>query len=389
MLAGKCYNVPMSFTPAKPFFFGETLSSLTERLTAAGFPAFRAKQVLEWVYKRFTLDPAAMGNLGAPLKLWLAENFCFTPATRVLAKGDPDTTQKLLLRMEDGALIETVLIQAPDFDDPSEKLRRTVCLSTQVGCACGCKFCASGIDGWKRDLLAGEIVAELFEIIRLEPARLTDTGLGLPFDNIVVMGMGEPLLNFENLTRALEIINAPWGLKFGARRITVSTSGIVPRILELAERPAQFRLAISLHGSTDEVRSQIMPINRRYGIAELMQAARAYNKRHNRMLTFEYILIDSLNDTFEQAQALIRLCRGEKGEAPLRAHINCIPYNRVEGLPWRRPSILRQQAFVKQLRLAGLSVTVRHEKGKRIEAACGQLRLKEERKAARGRASSA
>jgi 23S rRNA (adenine2503-C2)-methyltransferase len=229
--------------------------------------------------------------------------------------------------------------------------------------------------------------------------------VGLPFDNIVVMGMGEPLANFENLMRALGNLNAPWGFNFGARRITVSTSGVVPKILELAELPVQFRLAISLHGATNDVRDQIMPVNKKHPLEELIPAARTYNEKHNRMLTFEYILIDGLNDTFEQAEALIKLCNGElyvegsQGAAPfnkplplregvggwgeavgkLKVHINCIPYNKVEGLAWRRPSILRQQAFAKKLKDAGISVTIRHEKGNRIDAACGQLRLKEEK----------
>jgi 23S rRNA (adenine2503-C2)-methyltransferase len=196
----------------------------------------------------------------------------------------------------------------------------------------------------------------------------------LPFDNIVVMGMGEPLANFENLMRALSIVNSPWGLNFGARRITVSTSGLVPKIRELAELPVQFRLAISLHGATNEVREKIMPVNKKYPLEELIPAARYYNEKHNRMLTFEYILIDNLNDTYEQADALAKICQG------MKAHVNCIPYNKVEGLPLKRPWIMRQQAFAKKLRDAGVSVTILHEKGNRIDAACGQLRLKEEKK---------
>lgn len=398
----------MKFTPAKPFLLGETLESLGARLSEMREKDFRAKQILEWVYKKFELSPEAMTNLSPKLRGWLKETFNMTPCERVLVKGDPDATQKLLLKQEDGSLIETVLIRAPIFNEENEQFspecspRKTVCISTQVGCAYGCKFCASGLAGWRRDLTAGEIIAELFEIIKLgdgqnewtPPVRKTRGPLGvtsldippparkskvmkegLPFDNIVVMGMGEPLANFDNLMRALTIINAPWGFNFGARRITVSTSGVVPRIRQLAEMPVQFRLAISLHGATNEVRNQIMPVNKKYPLEELMGAVREYNTKHNRMITFEYILIEELNDTYEQAEALIKICEG------LKVHINCIPYNRVEGLPWRRPSTMRQQVFVKKLKDAGMSVTIRHEKGNRIEAACGQLRLKEEQKA--------
>ena len=386
----------MKFTPPKPYLLGETLETLQEKLTAAGHPAFRAKQVMEWLYKKLETDPEKWTNVPTEVKTWVRENFSIVPTSRVLVKGDPDTTQKLLLKLEDGSLIETVLIKAPTFGDEftgekdlEVKGRKTVCISTQVGCAYGCKFCASGIAGWKRDLHAGEIVSQIFEIIKFskeqnkkelspqqEKERLASGSSAVThFDNIVVMGMGEPLANFENLMRALGNLNAAWGFKFGARRITVSTSGVVPRIKELAELPVQFRLAISLHGATNEVRSQIMPVNKKYPLEELLPAARHYNEKHRRMITFEYILIDELNDTFEQAEALVKICEG------MKVHINCIPYNKVEGLPWKRPSILRQQAFVKRLKDGGLSVTIRHEKGHKIEAACGQLRLQAEREA--------
>jgi 23S rRNA (adenine2503-C2)-methyltransferase len=379
----------MKFTPSKPYLLGETLETLTERLKTGGHPAFRAKQIMEWLYKKFVTNPDEMTNLSTELKSWLKETFSILPTQRILIKGDPDTTQKLLLKLEDGSLIETVLIKAPDFNDPEDKFRKTVCISTQVGCAMGCKFCASGLAGWKRDLYAGEIVSQLFEIIKLckeegsVSGNTDEDSITQYFDNIVVMGMGEPLHNFDNTFRALSNLNAAWGFKFGARRVTVSTSGLVPRIRELADLPVQFRLAISLHGATNDVRTQIMPVNKRYPLEELIPAARYYNEKHNRMLTFEYILIDELNDTYEQAEALIKICKGEsEGVKPMKVHINCIPYNKVEGLKWKRPSILRQQAFVKKLKDAGLSVTIRHEKGHKIEAACGQLRLQEEKKRA-------
>jgi 23S rRNA (adenine2503-C2)-methyltransferase len=185
--------------------------------------------------------------------------------------------------------------------------------------------------------------------------------------------MGEPLQNYENLLRALTILNAEWGLGFGARRITLSTSGLVPKILQLAEEPVSFRLAISLHGATNEVREQIMPVNKRWPLEELLPAVRTFSERHGRMVTLEFILIEGVNDMPDQA-AKLRDIAGD-----LHAHVNLIPYNTVEGLPWKRPSLTRQQAFLAVLQERGVSVTLRREKGNDIDAACGQLRLKTER----------
>ena len=186
------------------------------------------------------------------------------------------------------------------------------------------------------------------------------------------MGMGEPLANYDALIRALTIVNAEWGLGVGARRITISTSGIVPKILKLAEEPLGFRVAISLHGATDEVRAQIMPVNKAYPLAKLLPAVKAFTEKHGRMITLEFILIDEVNDSLDQARRLRAIARD------LHAHVNLIPYNAVPGLPWRRPSITRQNVFADVLRAAGLSVTLRREKGHDIAAACGQLRLKTE-----------
>jgi 23S rRNA (adenine2503-C2)-methyltransferase len=220
----------------------------------------------------------------------------------------------------------------------------------------------------------GEIVAQLLQVCYAEDERTQRARAELAsFDNIVVMGMGEPLANYDALIRALTIVNAEWGLGFGARRITVSTSGIVPKILKLAEEPIGFRLAISLHGATDEVRTQIMPVNKAYPLAKLLPAVRAFSERHGRMVTLEFILIDGINDSLDQAARLRDIARD------LHAHVNLIPYNTVEGLPWRRPSANRQERFADVLRAAGLSVTLRREKGHEIAAACGQLRLKTER----------
>jgi 23S rRNA (adenine2503-C2)-methyltransferase len=186
------------------------------------------------------------------------------------------------------------------------------------------------------------------------------------------MGMGEPLANYDTLVRTIKILNADWGLNFGARRITVSTSGLAPQIEKLADEGLAVRLAISLHGATNEVRDQIMPVNKRYPLEKLLPAVKAFQQQHGRMLTLEFILIEDVNDSLDQARELAKIARD------LHAHVNCIPYNTVEGLPWKRPSIRRQDAFVEVLKKARVSVTIRREKGHDINAACGQLRLKTE-----------
>lgn len=359
--------------PARPLLFGETLDSLTERLAARGEPAFRAKQILDWIYKKRIFDPAAMTNLSSPLRAWLVETFDLEPAKFVLTKTSSDVTDKLLLELHDKALIETVVIRAPMEGVGADRSRKTICISTQVGCAYGCRFCASGLAGWKRDLEAGEIVAQLLHVCKQEDARTPRAHAELAsFDNIVVMGMGEPLANYDNLLRALTIINADWGLRFGARRVTISTSGLAPQIIQLADEPLGFRLAISLHGATDDVRSQIMPVNRKYPLAELIPAVRQFSEKHGRMVTLEFILIAGVNDDPEQAHALAKIAN------ELHAHVNLIPYNTVEGLPWKRPSLESQDIFADIVRRAGVSATLRREKGHDIAAACGQLRLQTE-----------
>jgi 23S rRNA (adenine2503-C2)-methyltransferase len=370
----------MAFKPEKPSIHGETPDTLGERLVAAGHPRYRAGQVFEWLYPRRAETAETMTNLPAGLRAWLAEQYDFESTALVQRKASSDVTQKILQRLRDGSLIETVIIRAPMEGVGQEKSRRTICISTQVGCAYGCKFCASGLEGWKRDLSIGEIVSQLVQVCRIEdkadPARAAD-GLA-SFDNIVVMGMGEPLANYDNLLAALRIVNAQWGFGFGARRVTISTSGVVPKILKLAEEPLGFRLAISLHGATNEVRNQIMPVNKKFPLEELIPAAKAFARKHGRMLTLEFILIEDINDSLEQAKKLAVIAR------ELHAHVNLIPYNKVEGLPWVRPSLTRQDRFVKELRALGVTATLRREKGHDIDAACGQLRLQTEKAAAGG-----
>jgi 23S rRNA (adenine2503-C2)-methyltransferase len=365
---------PMKFTPAKPPLTGETLDSLTEKLRERGEPAFRAKQILDWVYKKRARSWDDMTNLSKPLRAWLDETFELMPVSLVLGKQSTDVTDKLLLGLGDRSLIETVIIRAPQDGVGIEHSRKTICISTQVGCAMACAFCASGLAGFKRDLNAGEIVAQLLQVCYREDARTPRARQELAsFDNIVVMGMGEPLANYDALMRALTILNAEWGLGFGARRITISTSGLVPKILKLADEPMGFRLAISLHGATDEVREKIMPVNKAYPLSKLIPAISAFSEKHGRMVTLEFILIEDVNDSIDQAGELRDIARD------LHAHVNLIPYNTVEGLPWKRPSVKRQEDFADVLRAARVPVTLRREKGHDIDAACGQLRLKTEK----------
>jgi 23S rRNA (adenine2503-C2)-methyltransferase len=272
------------------------------------------------------------------------------------------------------------------YGDASD--RHTLCISTQVGCAYGCKFCASGLDGWKRNLGVHEIVEQILAVERGKEARGArheaqgqETSSPKPdasrlVDNLVVMGMGEPLANYDNLIKALKILNAPWGGGIGARKITISTSGLAPQIRKLAAEPMQFRLAISLHGATDAVRNRLMPVNKKYPLAELTAACEDYQKLKGRMITLEYILIAGINDSLEQIRPLAALAR------KLFAKVNLIPYNPVEDLPWQRPSEEVCEGFLAALEKQKVTATLRREKGGDIDAACGQLRLKTERELA-------
>ena len=342
------------------------LSELQEQLRNLGEPSYRAGQILDWLYKKRVDTIDKMTNLPRSLRSRLAEKLPLGKIEIVRVLGARDTTRKFLFRLIDENLIESVLIPASPALYGGRADRRTICVSTQVGCAYGCKFCASGLEGFSRNLGANEIVDQLIAVER---------ATGEKIDNIVFMGMGEPLANLENVLRAIRIINAEWGVGIGARHITISTSGLAPQILKLAEEPLQIRLAISLHGATDEVRNRIMPINRRYDIETLLSACDYYNAHKKQRLTFEYILIADVNDSDEQARLLSRHARR------LSAKVNLIPYNNVSGLTWARPSEKRQEKFLSILRAQGNPATLRREKGHDIDAACGQLRLQTEREA--------
>jgi 23S rRNA (adenine2503-C2)-methyltransferase len=336
------------------------LHELEESVRALGEPVYHATQIAGWLYKKRAASFDEMTDLPRKLRLQLAEQFSFGKIDVVRVLGAQDTTRKFLFRLSDEALIESVLIPASPALYGMRSDRRTVCVSTQVGCAYGCKFCASGLEGFSRNLRPNEIIDQILAIER---------EAGDKIDNIVFMGMGEPLANFDNVMRAIRIINARRGLSIGARHITVSTSGLAPQIRKLAEESLQIRLAVSLHGASDQVRNQIMPINRRYNIETLLSACDYYASRKKQHLTFEYILIEGVNDSDEQARFLARHARRVK------AKVNLIPYNTVHGLPWARPSQDRQEKFLSILRAHEIATTLRREKGHDIDAACGQLRL--------------
>jgi 23S rRNA (adenine2503-C2)-methyltransferase len=388
---------------------------LEAQFRAWGQPAYRVAQLLEWLYTHRAASWEAMTNLPKSLRDELRKHYSLTALKLVRKQGARDTTQKFLWRLTDQALIESVLIPANPALYGEASDRHTLCVSTQVGCAYGCKFCASGLEGWKRNLHAEEIVGQVLAVERwdgdeakaqspkskvqsqepeagsaLEPglqdhaSRITDHASPNPqpstlnpqprlVSNLVIMGMGEPLANYDNLLKALKILNAPWGGGIGARKITVSTSGLAPQIRKLAEEPMQFRLAISLHGATDATRDRIMPVNRKYPLRELTAACEYYQQKRGRMITFEYVLIAGVNDGLDQIKPLAALARR------LKAKVNLIPYNRVEGLSWERPTEEAQEAFLKALEKQKVTATLRREKGGDIDAACGQLRLKTER----------
>src|SRR5579872_6589165 len=322
----------MTITPintnTKTDLLALTLPQLRDWIVEHGEAAFRAKQLYNWLYQRLCTDFAQMSNLPQSLRAKLAQEASIGPMiVRSELHSKDDRTRKILLELADGKLIESVLMLYPPYGENSA--RATVCVSTQAGCAFGCTFCATGQMGFDRHLSAGEIVAQvLFFARELRSAPWTATGLpnSTPIDritNIVLMGMGEPLHNYNNTLRALRILNSPDGFNLGARHMTVSTVGLVPAIRKLSQEQLQVNLAISLHAPTDELRARTMPVNRKYPIEELIAACQDYITATRRQVTFEYVLLSGVNDTPDYAHKLGELL------APLKqfAHVNCIPVN--------------------------------------------------------------
>src|SRR5438045_3867292 len=372
-----------------------TLPELQQWLTERGEPAFRARQIYSWLYSHLVTDFAAMTNLPQALRTRLAEEACSGPMiVRSELHSKDDRTRKILLELDDGKLIESVLMLYPPIGEsrarssqhvsstgnvvaPLAGARATVCVSTQAGCAFGCTFCATGQMGFDRHLSAGEIVAQvLFFARELRADPWTAAGLpgSAPIDhvtNIVLMGMGEPLHNYENVLQALRILNSTDGFNLGARHMTVSTVGLVPAIRKLSKEPLQVNLAISLHAPTDELRGQTMPVNRKYPLKELLAACQDYIATTKRQVTFEYVLLSGVNDTAEYAHQLGELL------APLKqyAHVNCIPVNATSA-SYKAPGPEAIRDFRDILFEHGVSNSVRAERGADIAAACGQLRTR-------------
>lgn len=339
-------------------------AALVELLGTMGHKPFRATQVMEWIWKHRVIEYAAMTNVPPALREALAARFTLRPLQVVeVAESSTGATRKFLSRLQDGHLVESVIIPAAIGRGGAYSSRITLCVSSQVGCKFGCKFCASGMLGFTRNLTASEIVAQILAAEEIVGERV---------DNLVFMGMGEPLDNIDNLLRALSVILDRQALNIGARHITISTSGNVPGLRRLAAFGKPLRLAVSLHGADDEVRARVMPVNRKWPLGELLPALKQWSCTGKHMITLEYILIRDVNAMLPEAHKLAAIARD------LNAKVNLIPYNTVEGLPWVRPSEEECRAFCRVLVRDRIPVTMRYEKGHDINAACGQLRLRRE-----------
>ena len=314
-------------------------------------PKFRAAQIFDWLYKKRVSSIEEMSNLPKDLKASLSENFDFTTLSERKKQVASDGTTKFLFELADGNLIETVIMR--------HNYGCSVCVTTQVGCRIGCKFCASTLSGLKRNLEAGEIVEQLLAIER---------DLGIRISNIVFMGIGEPLDNYDNVMESIKILNNPKGLGIGARHISISTSGLVPKIYELADRQMQCTLSVSLHSSNNKTRSEMMPINNAYPIEELMKACKYYIEKTNKRISFEYALAKDNNDNLDDAKKLVQLLKG------MLAHVNLIPINKIEDGKYTKSTNENIIRFRDYLNDHGIVATIRRELGSDISAACGQLR---------------
>lgn len=338
--------------------FGLPLLELQAALKPYNVPGFRAKQIAQWLYQKGVVDFGAMTNLSKDLRAQLAQNFIIArPEIKARLDSQDERTTKFLLEYADGTAIETVLMRQP--------YGNSICVSTQAGCNMGCAFCASTLHGMARDLTCGEILAQavvINDMLRQENGGKVDT--------MVIMGSGEPLMNYEEVLKFLHLIHEPYTLGLGYRNITLSTSGIVPQMYQLAEEGLPISLSVSLHAPNQELRSQLMPINRKYPLQDVVAAAKNYADKTKRRVTYEYILIDGVNDGEAQAKELVALLRGQL------ASVNLIPINPVVERNLLRPSKARIDWFEGYLASHHVNVTVRREMGTDIQAACGQLRNK-------------
>ncbi|TCI66162.1 23S rRNA (adenine(2503)-C(2))-methyltransferase RlmN [Exiguobacterium sp. SH3S1] len=342
---------------AKPSLYSLTYPELQQWLIDAGEKSFRAKQLYDWMYVKRVTSFDDMTNLSKPLREKLDASFQLTTLKELVRQESQDGTIKFLFELQDGYSIETVLMR--------HEYGNSVCVTTQVGCRIGCTFCASTLGGLKRNLEAGEITAQVLDV-----QRALDVS-GERVDSIVVMGIGEPFDNYDELMRFLRTVNHDDGLNIGSRHITVSTSGIVPKIYKFADEGMRINFAISLHAASTEVRTRLMPINRAYNLDKLMEAVNYYTEKSGRRITFEYGLFGGVNDTEEDAHKLADLLKGVK------CHVNLIPVNHVLERDYVRTPRNQIFAFEKVLKDRKVNVTIRREQGSDIDAACGQLRAKE------------
>lgn len=328
------------------------LEELTSQMASLGEKAFRAKQLYEWLHKKLAASYDDMTNISKDLKRKLSENYSFTSLNMIrVQESKEDGTKKFLFELPDGNMVETVWMKYHHGN--------SVCISSQVGCRMGCRFCASTLDGLERNLLPSEMLEQIYEVTRRTGERVS---------NIVVMGTGEPMDNYDNLVRFLHLISDENGLNISQRNITVSTCGLVPKMKMFADEGFQVTLALSLHATTDEKRKEIMPVANSYSIKELMDVCRYFFEKTGRRITFEYSLIGGVNDSESEAQALARLA------GPLHAHINLIPVNPVEEREYVQSKKEAIIAFKNKLEKQHINVTVRREMGRDIDGACGQLR---------------
>ena len=331
---------------------GLNLEELEELVLKLGEPRYRARQLLDWVYKKGIDDFGQMSNLPALFRERLQEQgLAGSALTQAGAEEATDGTKKYLFRLPDDFCVEAVYIP--------EKKRKTVCFSTQVGCAVGCTFCATGQQGFKRNLTAGEIVDQVRKIGVDRRTRIS---------HAVAMGQGEPLANYAATLKALRLLNADYGLQMAARHLTISTSGIVPAIYRLADEKLQINLALSLHATNDELRSQLIPLNRTYPLAQVIQACRDYAAKTKRRVTLEYIMLEGVNDGEADLARLVELTVG------WLCHVNLIPYNPVPAVAYRPSAPRTRQRFLGYLQEKGVAASIRQERGAEVNAACGQLR---------------
>ncbi|MGD6775422.1 MULTISPECIES: 23S rRNA (adenine(2503)-C(2))-methyltransferase RlmN [Bacillaceae] len=347
----------------KPSIYSLQLHELEEWLLSIGEKKFRTTQIFEWLYQKRVTSFEEMSNLSKSLRDKLEETYALTTLKTIVQQTSSDGTMKFLFELHDGYSIETVLMK--------HEYGNSVCVTTQVGCRIGCTFCASTLGGLKRNLEAGEIVAQ---VVKVQQAL---DEMDERVSHVVIMGIGEPFDNFDEMLDFLKIINHDQALNIGARHITVSTSGIIPKIYKFADENMQINFAVSLHAPNTEIRSRLMPINRAYKLPDLMESIRYYINKTGRRVSFEYGLFGGVNDQVEHAEELAQLLKG------MKCHVNLIPVNYVPERDYVRTPKEQINLFEKTLKNLGVNVTVRREQGHDIDAACGQLRAKERKEETR------